>query len=530
MILDNTNNYNSPVRLVGAKVELWEGSTLADTYNQYYGIKEFSIERIGESKFFGFGICQRLNIHLIDIERYIHITTADSMKVFLSTGGDYINQFPDFFVTETHRDENTNELSITAYDAIYRSSSHNINELGLVAPYSILGFAESVASFLGVGLQVAAEAANSFSLVFDNGANFEGTETLREALNAIAEATQTIYYINSENTLVFKRLDKSGEAVETIDKEKYITLESGDNRRLASICHATELGDNVLASLEVTGTTQYIRDNPFWDLREDVGELVENALAAIGGLTINQFSCYWRGNPLIELGDKINLTAKDNNLVSSFLLDDVISYNGSLSQETRWSFEDSEETESNPSNIGDALKQTFARVDKVNKQIDLVVSKTEENAERLTNLQLTTDDITASVEKVQTNVNTTLESVNKDMTELSNKVAATITAEDLTIEIQSQLSNGIDKVTTSTGFTFNEEGLTVSKTGSEMETTITEDGMTVYRDEEAVLTANNVGVNATNLHATTYLIVGGNSRFEDFGDNRTGCFWIGGNS
>lgn len=56
---------------------------------------------------------------------------------------------------------------------------------------------------------------------------------------------------------------------------------------------------------------------------------------------------------------------------------------------------------------------------------------------------------------------------------------------------------------------------------------LTEDGMTVFKNDEAVLTANNIGVDALNLHATTYLIVGTNSRFEDYGDNRTGCFWIG---
>ena len=61
-----------------------------------------------------------------------------------------------------------------------------------------------------------------------------------------------------------------------------------------------------------------------------------------------------------------------------------------------------------------------------------------------------------------------------------------------------------------------------------MSTTITEDGMTVYKDEEAVLIADNEGVRAEDLHATTYLIIGTNSRFENYGDNRTGCFWIGG--
>jgi len=52
--------------------------------------------------------------------------------------------------------------------------------------------------------------------------------------------------------------------------------------------------------------------------------------------------------------------------------------------------------------------------------------------------------------------------------------------------------------------------------------------MKIIKDTDIVLTANNTGVDAKNLHATTYLIVGANSRFEDYDDNsRTGCFWIG---
>jgi hypothetical protein len=63
-----------------------------------------------------------------------------------------------------------------------------------------------------------------------------------------------------------------------------------------------------------------------------------------------------------------------------------------------------------------------------------------------------------------------------------------------------------------------------------MSTQITQDGMQVFKKDKAVLTANNAGVNAANLHATTYLIIGNNSRFEDYGTNRTACFWIGGSN
>lgn len=210
------------------------------------------------------------------------------------------------------------------------------------------------------------------------------------------------------------------------------------------------------------------------------------------------------------------------------MLNDTLSYNGSLSQSSKWEYSDnSTETESNPVTLGEAIKQTYARVDKANKNIQLVTSEVESNSESISSLEINTEGISALVQQLKENTDNSLENVNDDITDLISRVEATMSADDVTLKIQTELNNGIDKVTTSTGYTFNDSGLTISKTGTEMSTTITEDGMTVYRDNEAVLVANNEGVKAEDLHATTYLIIGKNSRFEDYGDNRTGCFWIG---
>lgn len=51
--------------------------------------------------------------------------------------------------------------------------------------------------------------------------------------------------------------------------------------------------------------------------------------------------------------------------------------------------------------------------------------------------------------------------------------------------------------------------------------------MSVMKGAQEVLTADNAGVNAINLTSRQYLIVGDNSRFENYGSNRTGCFYIG---
>lgn len=148
--------------------------------------------------------------------------------------------------------------------------------------------------------------------------------------------------------------------------------------------------------------------------------------------------------------------------------------------------------------------------------------------ESVADVQMKSDEVSLRVSQLESSTSEALESVNETVQSLQKEVSAQITAEAVELQIQSALENGAAKVVTSTGFTFDDTGMTVEKSGSEMKTQITENGMTVSQNDEEVLTANNVGVNAKNLHATTYLIVGGRSRFENYGDSRTGCFWIGG--
>ena len=523
------NMINSPVRSLRGRVEIFEGSTLALVCGCHDNLKSFTVERVGEEgKFFGFGVCQKLNTHLLDPKRELNITTAHNLEVEFGVGSDYVYPCPNFYVTEVNRDEKTNELSITAYDALYKAKEHTVSELQIGKSYTIEQFLSACAALLGLPHTIIGVDTPSFTTYYPTGANFEGTETIREALDDIAEATQTIYYINSDWKLTFKRLDKDGVPVATIDKEKYIELDSKTNRRLVEVAHVTELSDNVSAKLSVSGTTQYVRDNAFWELRDDIAVLVDDALAAIGGITINQFECNWRGNYLLEIGDKIEFVTKDDNTVVSYILDDTMEFNGSLSGKTRWNYSDNNsETESNPTSIGDAIKQTYARVDKANKQINLVASETDANSSAISALQINTTSISSSVTALGQKTDEAIEEINGDIANLSTKVEQT--AEDIKISVKNDIQEeGVNQVTTETGFTFNKEGLTVSKDNSTITTTITEDGMIVKRENTPVLTADNTGVKAMNLHATTYLFVGVNSRFQDYANNtRTGCFWIG---
>ena len=684
-MLTTTTNFNSPVRSIKAKVEHKKGSTLLNTFTQNDRLQQIEIQRVAaDGKFFGMVICQRMNVKLVDVHRELTVSANDTFSI---TIGDVL--FPTFTVTEVNRDEKTNQLSITGYDAIDKSTALTVADLAITAPYTLNKFSQAIGTAIGaVGVRVVG-AGDSFLTNYPTGANFEGTETVREALNALAEATQTIAFMDNANKLVFKRLSPTDKSVFTISRDLYIDLSSKTNRRLVGICSATELGDNVSKVLEESGTTQYVWNNPFWDLRADIDTLVNTAVAAVGKLTINQFDCSWIGNPAVELGDKITLITKDNEEVYSYILDDTITYDGALKERTQWEYQEQEETESNPTSIGDAIRKTYARVDKVNKEITLHVedvqktvekkittevnsakselngnidsAKSElngnidsakkdlEKADQQLQTQITTNteniaeltvqageiaatvtetqetitetkktlegeissqvgaakdalgkDITAlqnkdadlekrvtqnttdissltvkansietSVKETQTTIteyrddlqeqitdnkteaqnnadalqkavdanNTELQglktenansnnAMNKKIEEIQKEVATKTTPEQLQIAIKEAMSDGVTSVETETGFVFDKDGLSISKTGSEMTTLIDEDGMTVSRSNEAILTADSNGVDAINLTAHQYLIVGLHSRFQDYGTNRTGCFFI----
>ncbi len=543
MISSNYSTMNDALlRKIEGKVGLYNSSTLLDTFLPTDKLQEITIARVGEKgKFFGFGVCQQATVKIIDKANDLVFLKGENLKTSFraNSGSAYARVCPSFYIKDAVRDEKTSVYTITAYDALDSAVGHVFSELGMEAPYTLINVIDAVKSILGLsGISYP----SGFDISYENGANLSGDETLRAILNSVAEVTQTIYYVDHRDYLVFKRLDKTGDPVLTISKNDYFELTTALPVTISKIMSVTELGDNVDAG-DDTGVVQYVRDNPFWNARTDLQTLLPTAVDRISGLTIVPYNLKWRGNFLTELCDKIKVEDKYGNLVTTYILDDSFTYKGGFSQTSDWEYKpDSERaTSSNPLTVGEKINQTFARVDKVNRTVTLHASEIAEAKSSISELQVNTQGISSSVSTIvntQTDLSETIVDIQNGLSEqnksnakqfetLTKKVEATMTSTDVQLAISTELAKGTDKVTTSTGFTFNDKGLTISKSDSEMRTNIDEDGMSIFKGSEEVLTANNIGVDAKNLHATTYLIIGTNSRFEDYGSDRTGCFWIG---
>ena len=126
------------------------------------------------------------------------------------------------------------------------------------------------------------------------------------------------------------------------------------------------------------------------------------------------------------------------------------------------------------------------------------------------------------------------------LTVVDGKIATNIQALDGRMSQIEQTAEGVDvrvselenrgapnEITTATGYKFNSNGLNIHKDGEEMTNLLNNKGMYVMKDDEDILVADNNGVDAINLTARQYLIVGDNARFENYETNRTACFYTG---
>lgn len=107
--------------------------------------------------------------------------------------------------------------------------------------------------------------------------------------------------------------------------------------------------------------------------------------------------------------------------------------------------------------------------------------------------------------------------------------------------VAGELEDGVDKVKTKTGYTFDDDGLKIEKTGAKVKSKLDEAGLEITdatgSTEERLLytgydeeTGETI-VESKNMTVEKYLVVGKYSRMEDFdvdGVAATGMFWIGG--
>ena len=160
-----------------------------------------------------------------------------------------------------------------------------------------------------------------------------------------------------------------------------------------------------------------------------------------------------------------------------------------------------------------------AVVENIDNRVTDVANTLEQNSKDLSNSINVLSDSLGDYAK-QSSLITVTNSVENIQTALNEQILVT----------QKIQQDGVDKVITTTGFTFDSTGLTIDKTGADTKTVIDEDGMTVYSttgsEQSELLNVDSQGVQTENLLVRTYTQIGSHSRLQDYEDG-TAIFYIG---
>ena len=291
---------------------------------------------------------------------------------------------------------------------------------------------------------------------------------------------------------------------------------------------------SVLTSQAVIGPFGKEESCAKFEIPHDREKFTISDVAVIGSKYI--FRCWIKSDSdgqIKLLGTSINTSNEWQECVILFTADNidiVIDYEVAG---TYYIYHPKLETGTNVTDWTPAPEDAFESIDIAITDLNNAISEQISNIEKsFADLKINTNSIVASVKDVSAKI----DDVDRQVFSNQEKISSLeLTSYNMNLQFKNISDNGVTKVNTETGFTFDKDGMMVDATDSTTKTQITTDGMTVYKKESdtqnAILEATSEGVNATNLHANTYLIVGkdkGRSRFEDYGSNRTGCFWIGG--
>ncbi len=160
------------------------------------------------------------------------------------------------------------------------------------------------------------------------------------------------------------------------------------------------------------------------------------------------------------------------------------------------------------------------RVLELTTQVEGLKAENRDAAGNLAQLSLTVEEISSQV-AAQSQENGKL---TESVSQISQK------ADTISATVSTVVTQGVSRVETEFGMTLDGSCLTIARQGSEMTNRLDETGMYVVRsegseDEVVMLQANADGVVATDVTVRNYLRLGEHARFEDYGANRTACYY-----
>ena len=394
----------SPSRMIRGKVVVVDGG-LTSEYG--YANKLQSIEQevsAVKGKMFGAVVSYKSTIKLIDVKNVVQINVGAKASPQIGLVDELLPMTPVYISSNTF-DEVKGIRTLIGEDAIGFTDKYIWDDIkgDLGNMFTIQDVFAAIASKIGTEFMITGELPNINAVYTKATFNVNGDETLRQILTAAAEATGAMVFINGSGKMEIKML--SNTIALAIDKNTQFNLSTEPSSSLSGIISINELNDMI----SVGNNSSYvsvISVNPFIDPTDDSSqEKLQNLFVKYQGNTFYPYKLKWRGNPALEIGDKIRLTLRDGSTIDTWYLGEKIKYTGGMSAESSWEADESEKPEVGSQTISDTTRRTMAKVDKANQKITLLTAASGEQGEKISQLEVSLDGIRTEVSEVSNTAN-----------------------------------------------------------------------------------------------------------------------------
>ena len=394
----------SPSRMIRGKVVVVDGG-LTSEYG--YANKLQSIEQevsAVKGKMFGAVVSYKSTIKLIDVKNVVQVNVGAKASPQIGINGELLPMTPVYISSNTF-DEVKGIRTLIGEDAIGFTDKYIWNDIkgDLGNTFIIQDVFAAIASKIGTEFMITGELPNINAVYTKATFNVNGDETLRQILTAAAEATGAMVFINGNGKMEIKML--SNTIALAIDKNVQFDLSTEPSSSLSGIISINELNDMI----SVGNNSSYvsvISVNPFIDPTDDSSQgKLQNLFVKCQGNTFYPYKLKWRGNPALEIGDKIRLTLRDGSVIDTWYLGEKIKYTGGMSAESSWEADESEKPEVGSQTISDTTRRTMAKVDKANQKITLLTEASGEQGQKISQLEVSLDGIRTEVSEVSNTAN-----------------------------------------------------------------------------------------------------------------------------
>ena len=394
----------SPSRMIRGKVVVVDGG-LTSEYG--YANKLQSIEQevsAVKGKMFGAVVSYKSTIKLIDVKNVVQVNVGAKASPQIGINGELLPMTPVYISSNTF-DEVKGIRTLIGEDAIGFTDKYIWNDIkgDLGDTFIIQDVFAAIASKIGTEFMITGELPNINAVYTKATFNVNGDETLRQILTAAAEATGAMVFINGNGKMEIKML--SNTIALAIDKNIQFDLSTEPSSSLSGIISINELNDMI----SVGNNSSYISVisvNPFIDPTDDSSQgKLQNLFVKCQGNTFYPYKLKWRGNPALEIGDKIRLTLRDGSVIDTWYLGEKVKYTGGMSAESSWEADESEKPEVGSQTISDTTRRTMAKVDKANQKITLLTEASGEQGQKISQLEVSLDGIRTEVSEVSNTAN-----------------------------------------------------------------------------------------------------------------------------